>query len=91
MACEVIFDAQIIGAKVRPCVVLAGSPSHLIVRPCYSEGGVRARDWRSVPLGDWCVAGLDRPTCVAMDEVCVLREQVGRTIGRLSDADWNQL
>ena len=39
--------------KSRRCVVVAGSPSHLLVRPGYSEGGHKSRDWKSVALRHW--------------------------------------
>jgi hypothetical protein len=44
--------------KSRRCVVVAGSPAHLLVRPGYSEGGVKSRDWKSVPPGStWSRCG----------------------------------
>ena len=37
-------------AKSRPCVVVAGSPTELLVRPGYSEGGALSRSWNSARL-----------------------------------------
>ena len=76
--------------KVRPCVVVAGSPTHLLVRPGYSEGGVKSRDWKSVPVRHWRRSGL-RPADV---------DRRGRRAGTppgegptgwLEPDDWNAL
>jgi hypothetical protein len=34
-----------VDGKTRRCVVVAGSAEHLLVRPGYSEGGSKSRDW----------------------------------------------
>ena len=47
--------------KVRPCVVLAGSATHLLVRPGYSAGGVKSRDWKCHPVRHWRRSGFDSP------------------------------
>ena len=61
--------------KVRPCVVVAGSPTHLLVRPGYSGGGVASRDWRSVPVRSWRRSGLDQPTWIDAVAVRVPRPE----------------
>jgi hypothetical protein len=76
--------------KDRPCVVVAGSSDHLLVRPCYSDGGVKSRDWTSVPVRSWRQAGFDKPTWVAMEAVRVDRP-AGAPTGRLDTDDWNSL
>jgi hypothetical protein len=77
--------------KERPCVVVAGSPTHLLVRPGYSEGGVKSRDWKSVALRHWKRAGLDRPTWIDIESLRVPRDQVAPPVGWLSPEDWNAL
>ena len=76
--------------KVRPCVVVAGSPTHLLVRPGYSEGGVRSRDWKSVPVRYWRQSGFDQPTWIDVVAVRVTRPEDGPT-GWLEPDDWNAL
>ncbi|HEY3672026.1 MAG TPA: hypothetical protein VGN51_13900 [Acidimicrobiia bacterium] len=89
---EVVFDGPISGGKVRPCVVVAASGRHdLVVRPCYSEGGRRAEDFRAVPVSDVRQAGLDRSSYVSHDEQRIPRSAVADELGWLSVADWNQL
>ncbi len=89
---EVVFDGPTPGGKVRPCVVVAASGrGDLVVRPCYSEGGRRAGDFRAVPVSDVRQAGLDRITYVSHDECCIPRSAVAGELGWLSVADWNQL
>ena len=63
----------------------------LVIRPCYSEGGMRSRDWRSVPVTDAIGAGLDRDSYVGSEEHAVDRSDVAPPIGRLSRTDWNAL
>ncbi len=77
--------------KVRPCVVVAGSPTHLLVRPGYSDGGVKSRDWKSVPLRGWRQSGFDRPTWVDVELVAVDRRPVEAPVGWLTPEDWNSL
>ncbi len=60
-------DQPGIDGKVRPCVVVAGSPTHLLVRAGYSEGGVKSRDWKSVALRHWRPAGFDQPTWIDIE------------------------
>ncbi len=76
--------------KSRRCVVVAGSPTHLLVRPGYSEGGVKSRDWKSVPLRHWKQAGFEQPTWIDVDSLRVPREGDG-PVGWLSREDWNAL
>jgi hypothetical protein len=77
--------------KVRPCVVVAGSATHLLVRPGYSEGGTKSRDWRAVPVGHWRRSGFDRPTWIDIDPLRVPRAGVEAPAGRLTPEDWNAL
>jgi hypothetical protein len=76
--------------KSRRCVVVAGSPTHLLVRAGYSEGGVKSRDWKSAPLRHWKRAGFDQPTWIDVESQRVPREDVG-PVGWLSPEDWNAL
>ena len=76
--------------KSRRCVVVAGSRSHLLVRPGYSEGGVKSRDWKSVPLRHWKRAGFDQPTWMAVESLRVPRDGTG-PVGWLTEDDWNAL
>ena len=77
--------------KSRRCVVVAGSPTHLLVRPGYSEGGTKSRDWKSVPLEQWKRAGFDRPTWIDAEAVRVDRDPEQTPVGRLVPEDWNSL
>ena len=79
-----------LNGKVRPCVVLGGTPTHLLVRPGYSAGGVKSRDWKSVPVRHWRQSGFDEPTWIDVDAVRVSRPEVGPT-GFLEPDDWNAL
>ncbi len=89
---EVVFDGPVAGAKPRPCVVVAASGrDHLVVRPCYSEGGRRAGDFRAVPITDLDEAGLDRATFVSYEERRIARSDVKGEFGWLPTVDWNQL
>ena len=76
--------------KVRPCVVIAGSPTRLLVRPGYSEGGVKSRDWKCVPVRHWRRSGFDQPTWIDVESVRVTRPEAGPT-GWLEPDDWNAL
>lgn len=81
-----------VGAKPRPCVVLAASGrDHLVVRTCSSEGGVVSRDWKAFAVRDLVAAGLDGPTYVSDTERRIPRADVTRTLGWLATPDWNQL
>lgn len=77
--------------KARRCVVVAGSPNHLLVRPGYSEGGLKARDWRSHPLRHWRRAGFDQPTWIDAVAVRVPRAQIHAPVGWIDPDDWNAL
>ncbi|MEN3273006.1 MAG: PemK-like, MazF-like toxin of type toxin-antitoxin system [Actinomycetota bacterium] len=77
--------------KRRPCIVIGTSPSQLLVRPCYSEGGLQSRRWQSHPLRDWVAAGLDRATFVEDDARVISRIDAGDPLGRVSTEDWNAL
>jgi hypothetical protein len=76
--------------KARRCVVVAGSPTHLLVRPGYSLGGTNSPDRKAVPLQDWRQAGFDRPTFVDVHAVPVPRPD-GAPVGWLSTGDWDAL
>ncbi len=78
--------------KMRPCVVIAACASDsLVVRPCYSEGGARAEDWRSVRVTDPLVAGLDKNSYVSAQEFVIERVQAAPIRGWLARDDWNAL
>ena len=77
--------------KLRPCVVIAVASEHLLVRPCYSDGGRKGHDWTSVPVRDWHRAGLDQPTWIGAETVRVPRPTALPSLGRLSLSDWNAL
>jgi hypothetical protein len=83
-------DEPGLDGKVRPCVVIAGSATHLLVRAGYSEGGVKSRDWKSVPLRHWRRSGFDQPTWIDVVAVRVPRPESGPT-GWLEPDDWNAL
>jgi len=83
-------DHPDLDGKVRPCVVIAGSATHLLVRPGYSAGGVRSRDWKSHPVRHWRRSGFDEPTWIDVDAVRVTRPENGPT-GFLEPDDWNSL
>lgn len=84
-------DAEPLG-KTRPCVVIAVSDrAHLVVRPCYSEGGMRSRSWRSVLITDARAAGLNRAGYVSDEEFLVERATATGPIGWLAREDWNML
>jgi hypothetical protein len=76
--------------KSRRCVVVAGSSTHLLVRPGYSVGGTKSRDWKTVPLRDWKQAGFERPTFIDVHSVRAPRP-AGPPVGWLSTEDWNAL
>ena len=76
--------------KVRPCVVIAGSDTHVLVRPGYSAGGVKSRDWKSHPVRHWRRSGFDEPTWLDVVAVRVPRPEDGPT-GYLEPDDWNSL
>jgi hypothetical protein len=76
--------------KIRPCVVIAGSPTHVLVRPGYSEGGVKSRDWKSVPVRYWRRSGFDQPTWIDVEAVRVPRPEIPPA-GWLAPDDWNSL
>jgi hypothetical protein len=77
--------------KSRRCVVVAGSPTELLVRPGYSDGGVKSRDWKSVPLGHWRRSGFDQPTWIDTEILRVPRPTDQEPVGWLSPEDWNAL
>jgi hypothetical protein len=83
-------DEPELDGKVRPCVVIGGSATHLLVRAGYSEGGVKSRDWKSVPLRHWRRSGFDQPTWIDVVAVRVPRPDSGPT-GWLEPDDWNAL
>ena len=76
--------------KTRPCVVVAGSATHLLVRAGYSESGVKSRDWKSVPVGHWRRAGFSQPTWIDVETVRIERPE-GAPLGWLETEDWNAL
>jgi hypothetical protein len=77
--------------KLRPCVVIGVARAHLLVRPGYSKGGRKSRDWTSVPLRQWQEAGLDQPTWIGVETVRVPRPEIMTPPRRLSVTDWNAL
>ncbi len=77
--------------KARRCVVVAGSPTRLLVRPGYSEQGSKSRDWTSVPLRYWRQAGFDRPTWIDTGSLRVPRDEAQPPSGWLTQEDWNAL
>jgi hypothetical protein len=77
--------------KTRRCVVVAGSATHLLVRPGFSEGGLKSRDWKSVPLAHWRRSGFDQPTWIDVDVLRVPRDPEQAPVGWLSGEDWNDL
>jgi hypothetical protein len=83
-------DRSGLDGKVRPCVVLAGSPTHLLVRAGYSAGGVKSRDWKSHPVRHWRRSGFDEPTWIDVDAIRVARPETGPS-GYLEPDDWNAL
>ncbi len=83
-------DQPELEGKSRRCVVVAGSDSELLVRPGYSEGGMKSRDWKSVPLRHWKQAGFDQPTWIDSETLEVPRPTDG-PIGWLASEDWNAL
>lgn len=76
--------------KERPCVVVAGSATHLLVRAGYSDRGVKSRDWKSVPVGHWRHAGFGQPTWIDVEMRRVERPE-GGPLGWLATEDWNAL
>ena len=77
--------------KSRRCVVVAGSRTDLLVRPGYSEGGMKSRDWKSVPLRHWKQAGFDQPTWIDSEILSVPRPTETGPVGWLAPEDWNAL
>ena len=78
--------------KHRPCVVIAASGAdQLVVRPCYSEGGLQSRTWTSVLITDPRAAGLEKGGYVSSEECAVDRTDIGDLIGWLAREDWNML
>jgi hypothetical protein len=86
-----VSDPSELDGKSRRCVVVAASASHLLVRPGYSEGGSKSRDWRSVALGHWRQAGFERPTWIDGEMLRVTRDPEQGPVGRLMPEDWNAL
>jgi hypothetical protein len=88
---DVTFEDDL-GAKSRPCVVVAASSDELLVRPGYSEGGMQSRRWQSYELRDWHRAGCTKPTWIEPDARTIRRsDAAAEPIGRLTDDDWNAL
>ena len=83
-------DQPGVDGKVRPCVVIAGSDTHVLVRAGYSAGGVKSRDWKSHPVRHWRRSGFDEPTWIDVIAVRVPRPEEGPT-GYLEPDDWNSL
>jgi hypothetical protein len=77
--------------KLRPCVVIGVARTHLLVRPGYSKGGRKSRDWTSVALRQWQEAGLDQPTWIGAETVRIPRPEILTPPGRLTFTDWNAL
>ncbi len=83
-------DQPELEGKSRRCVVVAGSSTGLLVRPGYSEGGMKSRDWKSVALRQWKQAGFDQPTWIDSETLEVPRPDDG-PVGWLASEDWNAL
>ena len=92
---EIWFESQETGgmeAKRRPCVVVGVNDRQFLVRPGYSEGGRRARDWQSHEVGDWREAGLDGLTYIEAETRRIDKAQADLPpIGKLTILDWNAL
>ena len=92
---EIWFDDEDTGgmaAKRRPCVIVGVSDRQFLVRPGYSEGGRRARDWQSHEVGDWREAGLDGLTYIEAETRRIDKAQADLPpIGKLTILDWNAL
>ena len=84
-------DQPELEGKSRRCVVVAGSAGELLVRAGFSEGGMKSRDWKSVPLRHWKQAGFDQPTWIESELRLVPRPADGGPVGWLSPEDWNAL
>ncbi len=84
-------DESGLDGKSRRCVVVAGSEDHLLVRPGYSEGGSKSRDWKSVPLRHWRKAGFERATWIDGEMLKVDRTPEQSPVGSLLPEDWNAL
>jgi hypothetical protein len=84
-------DQPELDGKSRRCVVVAGSPTDLLVRPGYSDGGMKSRDWKSVPLRHWKRAGFDQATWIDSETLQVPRPTDGGPLGWLEPEDWNAL
>ncbi len=83
-------DDAVVG-KSRPCVVVAASPDALLVRPGYSVGGSKSRDWKAVEVRGWRRAGFEQPTSIDAVAVRIPREAGLQPVGRLAEEDWNAL
>ncbi len=77
--------------KLRPCIVIGVSADHLLVRPGYSDGGRKSRDWTSVPIQRWRQARLDQPTWIGAEILRLPRPELPPTPARLAADDWNAL
>jgi hypothetical protein len=92
---EIWFDNEDSGgmeAKRRPCVIVGVNDRQFLVRPGYSEGGRRARDWQSHEVGDWREAGLDGLTYIEAETRRIDKAQADLPpIGKLTILDWNAL
>ncbi len=92
---EIWFDSdeyQGLEAKRRPCVIVGVNDKQFLVRPGYSEGGRKARDWQSYEIGDWREAGLDKLTYIEAETRRIDRAQAELPpLGKLTVLDWNAL
>lgn len=92
---EIWFDSdeyQGLEAKRRPCVIVGVNDRQFLVRPGYSEGGRKARDWQSYEIGDWREAGLDKLTYIEADTRRIDKAQAELPpLGKLTVLDWNAL
>lgn len=87
---DVPFDDGV-GGKTRPAVVIAVSDDEVVVRPCYSEGGMQSRRWQSHQVRDLAAAGATKQSWIEPDARTIPRHDVGEVVGRLADDDWNAL
>lgn len=92
---EIWFDSdeyQGLEAKRRPCVIVGVNDKQFLVRPGYSEGGRKARDWQSYEIGDWREAGLDKLTYIEAETRRIDKAQAELPpLGKLTVLDWNAL
>ncbi len=88
---EALEEPEAETGKLRPCVVVGVSAGYLLVRPGYSDGGRKSRDWTSVAIGRWRQVGLDQPTWIGAETLRVPKPELSSPPARLATEDWNAL